>query len=133
MNAFGYVVIPGIPNIIPRSDRITSMISAAANEPRTIAKIVRTLSHLKSLCKVDLMGKTDVHIAKPKIANPTKAEKLSVINGKFNTLNAANSTKIYKTPKRTPTTVDIFTIMLENFEDLFSSTVVIVTFLNLFI
>ena len=112
MKAFGYVVNPGIPAIIPRSARMTRITSTIINVPIIIAKMVRTLDHLKSFCEFDLIGNTDIHITKPKIANPTKAEKLSVINGRFSTLKAANSIKIYKTPRSEPTTVDILTIIL---------------------
>ncbi len=56
MKAFGYVVILGIPDMIPKSDRITRIITADANVPRTMANIVRILAHLKSFCKDALIG-----------------------------------------------------------------------------
>ena len=56
MNELGYVVIPGILDIIPRSARITTIIYAPAKVPRIIAEIVSTLSHLKSFCKDALIG-----------------------------------------------------------------------------
>ena len=53
--------------MIPRSERITRIISSAPSVPKTIAEIVKTLDHLKSFWKFALIAKITIHVPNPKL------------------------------------------------------------------